>query len=175
MMNSYGVRPMLLLAVMLLTTVAKAEPSQCSICVVDLRAMIETSRVGEKLKKQITGERESFADSLKKEKLSIDRSMREIESQSVLLSPEALERKKKDLKERQQKLTDSWEESNSKLANSQKKALGSLKEKVDGVLLKWHKDEKVGVVLEKVPGFVIFASDSLDLTKELTEQIDGTR
>jgi Skp family chaperone for outer membrane proteins len=147
-----------------LVTAADSASESCSICVVDMRRLVQESPKGVAIKEQLKKEASRAQISLAGMKSKLDKLQKEVANQSALLSEAAKKKKSREIEDLQREFADSLRDAQENLAIKEREAMKDFLKVVDVALSKWAKTHPGAVVLEKDPSFVVYAVDSLDVT-----------
>jgi len=139
----------------------------CTICVVDMRRLVQESSKGMAIKEQLQKEASRAESSLAGMKSKLDKLQKEVASQSALLSASAQKKKAKEIEDLQREFADSLRDAQENLAIREREAMKDFIKVVDIALAKWAKTHPGAIVLEKDPSFVVYAKDSLDVTESV--------
>jgi len=136
----------------------------CSICVVDMRRLVQESSKGMAIKERLKKEASRAESSLAGMKSKLDKLQKEVANQSALLSASAQKKKVKEIEDLQREFADALRDAQENLAIKEREAMKDFIKVVDVALAKWAKSHPGAIVLEKDPSFVVYAKDSLDVT-----------
>lgn len=153
--------------------VALAEPTPtCHVCVLDVQKIIQSSKVGTAARNQFKVKLEKAQAEIQKRESDLAAMTKSLEKEVPLLSADALKKKKAALRERQRDLQEDMQEMQNSLAVSKNEALKNVLGAVQSTLTSWGEKGFEGLVLEKDPRFIVYASSSLDVSNLMKESMD---
>ena len=143
----------------------------CSVCLVDMRRLVEESAKGKAIKEKLKKEASRAESSLAGLKSKLDSLQKEVANQSALLSEAAQKKKRDQIDDLQREFADSLRDAQENIAIKEREGMKEFIKIVDIALVKWAKTHPGAVVLEKDPSFVVYAKDYLDVTDSIKELI----
>jgi Skp family chaperone for outer membrane proteins len=151
---------------------ADKSSESCSICVIDMRRLVQESSKGLAIKEHLKKEASRAESSLAGMKSKLDKLQKEVANQSALLSESAQKKKAREIEDLQREFADALRDAQENLAIKEREAMKDFIKVVDLALAKWAKTHPGSVVLEKDPSFVVYAKDSLDVTESIKALIE---
>jgi len=140
------------------------------IATINIQAILTESAAAKSAKSQIEGKRNEYQNELKKLSESIRKEEQGIKEQASLLSPEALEQKKKDFVAKANEAQKSQIDKTERLAAANNQALGTIQDSVNKIVQNIVKAKGVKVVIPT--NNLLYATPDLDITKEVLAQLD---
>lgn len=140
------------------------------IATINIQAILTDSAAAKSAKSQIEGKRTEYQNELKKLSESIRKEEQGIKEQASLLSPEALEQKKKDFVAKANEAQKSQIDKTERLAAANNQALGTIQDSVNKIVQNIVKSKGVKVVIPT--NNLLYATPDLDITKEVLAQLD---
>lgn len=153
--------------------VALAEPApSCHVCVLDVQKIIQSSKVGAAARDQFKVKLEKAQAEIRKRESELAAMTKSLEKEVPLLSADALKKKKVALRDKQRDLQEDMQEVQNSLAVTKNEALKNVLEQVQSTLSAWGENGFQGLVLEKDPRFIVYASSSLDVSNLMKDSMD---
>ncbi|MFC1533047.1 OmpH family outer membrane protein [Thermodesulfobacteriota bacterium] len=138
--------------------------------ILDLQRCAKESNEGKRVFQSLKKKHDSMQKKLDEEQNQLIQMQKDIEKQSLMLSLDAKEDKRKEFERRRRDLgylvQDLTEEMNKAEANARKKTLKDLEEIVEKIAQNGNYD----IILEKKGGGILFSSEILDITDEVIDK-----
>lgn len=145
------------------------------IAVVDLNKCIRESLKGKRLYRRLEDKRDVLQRKVNQKETELKKLQDELKKQAMLLSPEALRKKRRLFERKQQEyryfLEDAQDELRAEEARGIEKILGELR----GVIAKIAKKNGYTLVLEKSKGGVLYNRVGIDITAEVIKEFDNIK
>jgi len=162
---------LLIAALLLAATPALAQ----KIGFVDLQKALNMSTAGQKAKEEISTKFKSYQDDINKRQEELKKLKEDLEKQSILLSEEARAQKERDfqrkVKDFQRFAKDVEEELQQKDAYHTRQIL----EELEGIIKDIGKKGGYTMILERTESSVLYGDDSVDLTDQVIEVLNGKK
>jgi outer membrane protein len=141
---------------------------------IDMQVVVEKSKLGAKVQEKLRKEFEARTKPIEEEEHNLRQADASLAKEAALMSKDQLEKKEADLKKRfaawekvaaplQQELVKAKQE-------GQREVLVSAQKAADTVA----KQKKIGMVVERNQGGIVFLDKSLDITDEVIKQMDAS-
>jgi outer membrane protein len=171
-MRLFAKLTVLMVPVIVFMVAVGARADDTKIGIVDMKRVIELSDQGKKATKEITSRIESAKKDLQKRRAELDEMKQEIESKSMILTPEALAKKERTYQDKNleyQKRYDDYEHAlNEKSNELDQKMSVILKEVVEKI----GAEGGYSLILELTRSGVLYYSDDVDITDLVIEEMD---
>lgn len=159
-----------MLAAVALSPVAALAQTANQIATINIQAILSDSAAAKSAKSQIDAKRNEYQSELKKLSETIRKEEQGIREQASLLSPEALEQKKKDFVTKANDAQKSQIDKTERLAAANNQALGTIQDAVSKIVQNIVKAKGLKVVIPS--NNLLYATPDLDITKEVLTQLD---
>lgn len=141
---------------------------------IDMQVVVEKSKLGVRIQEKLRKEFEPKAKPIEEEEQALRQADASLAKEAALMSKDQLEKKEAELKKRfaawekvaaplQQELVKAKQE-------GQREVLASAQKAADTVA----KQKKLGMVVERSQGGIVFLDKSLDITDEVIKQMDAS-
>lgn len=145
------------------------------VVIVDLqRCMVESNegkRVTEALKKEITANQQRYIDAQNE----LAELQKEIEKQSLMLSTEAKASKQNEYKKKNRELGYLEEDLEEDMQTAQQNASQKILKEIYAIIESMGNQQAFDLVFEKSNAGIIFASDTVDITDQVIEELNKVK
>lgn len=167
-------RTLLPLALALLGLGLSAQASAAdAVGVVDMQRVLEESKLGQRLQKQLRDEFEPRTKDLAAEEREIAQMQQALNKDKPLMSKEQIAKREQEIKDRieayQKKALPIQQELMKAQQEKGREILGPAREVLNAVA----KNKKLGVVFERGAAGLLYVDEGLDLTAEVIKQLDA--
>lgn len=166
-------RLFLSLALSLAVVMPTYAASAVSIGYVDMQKVLEESKLGKRVQEQLRKEFEPRAKGLAEEEKQIRQAQQEFERDKPLMSKDQVGKKEKDLQSRidayQKKAMPIQQELMKAQQQKGREVIGPAREAVNTVA----KKNKLGMVVERNQGGLLYVDEGLDITADVIKQLDS--
>ncbi len=145
------------------------------IAVVDINRCIRESLRGKRLYRRLEDKRDVLQKKLEKKEEELKKLQEELKKQAMLLSPEALRKKRKLFERKQIEYRFMLEDAQDELKEEETKGIQKLLKDLEKVISEIAKKEGYTIVLEKSKGGVIYNRPAVDITKKVIERFDSMK
>jgi outer membrane protein len=144
------------------------------LAVVDVQKVLDTVEEGKKARDQFKREMEAKKNELDKKQAEVKKLGDAYEKQKMILSPSALEEKRKDLETKQMDLQKSAFSANTEMAKREQELSQDVLKKIKQTIEKVGRDGGYSVVWEKAEGGVMYFKPGFDVTDQVISMYDKT-
>ena len=138
----------------------------------DLQEVMVKSDAGKDIKTLLQQKKEYFTKEIKKREQALKKMRDEIEKKSMMLSETAREEKEKEYQRKLRDLKLYASDSESELKNIYREKIQKLIHDIVMVVKDYAKKNNFTFVIEKQEGGVVFASQSVDITKDILKEFN---
>jgi outer membrane protein len=150
----------------------KAIAKGTGVYVVDVKKVVAVTNIGLAARNKVESEVRKGESQLAKLKEDYQKLYNDVNSQSGIISEEALNEKRKELREKQGEVELSYRQLNEKVLSSNQETIEGVVKKINGVIDNLAKENSSPFILAKDPSLVVYAADRIDLTKEVVTQVN---
>jgi outer membrane protein len=167
-------RTLALLLGSLILAIPVARAAEAKLGIVNIQEILDTVDEGKKAKSQlekaVTDRKKSLDDQQKEYKRLED----SYEKQKLVLSPSALEEKRKELETKRGDLQRAAMTAQTDMQKKEMELTGELIKKIRQVVEKIGRDGSYSLILEKNEGGVVYNKEAFDLTKQVIDEYNKT-
>lgn len=146
--------------------------SGLKIVYVDLQKALEMTEEGQKMQKKFKSEVDAEQKNIDKRKIEFEKLKESIDKQRNTLNESALNEKEEELLVTERELKRSFQDSQEKLRRKNASLVSDLVQKMRSVVEEMGKKEGYSLILERSSQGLIYAEESLDITKDLVKKFD---
>ena len=142
---------------------------------IDSEVIFQKYQGSVELKKQLEEEMKEWEKILREKRAKIEEFQKEYESQKLMLSDEAKERKEQDLKSLQREYESTVQEifgQDGKARKREKELTQPLLEKIHRILDRLSEEEGFKIIFDMAEGGIVYGSPALDLTERILEELN---
>ena len=143
--------------------------------VVDMQKVISESIAGKAAKNDIEAELKKREGALSKTQNDLKAMKAELDSQSSVLSKEALKAKQEALILKDKEFQKTYQENREALAKKNNDSIGKIVTEIDAIVKKIAKDKEYRLVLEKDQRVVLYVADEYDITDAVLKQLNDKK
>jgi len=149
---------------------ARPAHAETKIAVVDVEAILSSSKAAKSIKKQVDEKRKIFLESVKEQEDKLRAEQKEIEKKRADMSKEDLTKTAQNFEKRRIKARNTLQKKKSALDKSYSKAMNKLTETITEACQKIADEQKIDLVITRQN--IIIGSKSLDITSDVMAQMD---
>jgi outer membrane protein len=158
---------------------AEADAAQTAppakIGVVDLQNFQKNSKVFQKTEAVIKKRFEDLQKSLDQERDSLAKFQEDLKKQSMMLSLDAQEDKRRELEKKQRQYKYHYDEANQEMKDTQNEALKKTMQELTKIVTKIGEKEGFSLILERRTMGLIYYNEAIDITDRVTEAYDKSK
>jgi outer membrane protein len=156
------------------TVVLAADTVQpASIIVIDMQLVQQNSLAGKDVLRQLNDVKTSIQDEMQKEQTQLRSEQDELQRQRAILTPEAFDQKRQAFEQKVMDFQRKVQEKNAQLEAAYQKAQGVMQRALVPILQKELKLKNATLLLDKSVILQLAPDRGLDVTTEVTEQLDS--
>ena len=144
-----------------------AEPLK--IGVLNLQQCLMESNEGKRIAKDLSKKLEAMQKKIDTAQTELVEMQKEMEKQSLMLSLDAKEDKQKEYDKKQRDVGYLMQDLNEEAKKAEAEAKGKFLKDLEGVLIAIAEKGKYDLILERISGGVLFASETSDITEQVIE------
>jgi len=160
-----------LMLIAFLNGVALSEQG-CKIGIIDMEAFQEKSVSFQKIKEKLRAKFQALQNKLDKEKEELMRLEDEFKKQSMMLSLDAKETKKKELEKKRRHYKYLYEEYSIEMKEAEREARRAVGKEIEKVVEEIGRKKGFTIILEKRTVGLIYYRDEIDITDEVIKAYD---
>ncbi len=145
------------------------------IAVVDLNRCIRESLKGKRLYRKLEDKRDILQKKLSQKEQELKKLQDELKTKGMMLSPEALRKKRKLLARKQQEYRFMLEDAQDELKDEETRGVQKLLAGISQVINRLAKKRGYILVLEKSRGGVLYNIPKIDITDEVIKEFDNLK
>lgn len=149
-----------------------AASSSSKIGYFDMQLVLSQSKSAKDAQDQLTNEKKKLEASLDEKVKAFKTAREEFEKKKSVMDEAAKNKKTKELQDMGQEGEKLYMEAQSKLKKMESELMGPVLEKIKDIVRKIGRDDKYDYIFEKALGGIVFASDSNDLTKRISQELE---
>ncbi len=138
-----------------------------AIRIIDMQRCLKESKQGQKIFEALKNKKETLQRKLDKKQKALLELRKELEKQSMMLSMDAQEDKKKDIERKARELEYFFKDLNEEMMRAQEKEKKKIFNELKDIIEKIGSEEKYALIMERRAGGVLYFDES----KEITEQV----
>ena len=155
-----------------LTTISQAAHAELKLAVVDVEHILSATKAAKSIKAQVKKKRDSFLDEVKSEEEKLRKEQKSIESKRSEMTQEQLVAKAQEFEKRRLEARSKIQERKATLDKAYGVAMNKLTQAIFEVCQKIADQKGIDLVITRQN--IIVGNMSLDITKEVVEQLDKT-
>ena len=140
--------------------------------VVDVQRVLDTVDEGRKAKADFQKEIDSKKTELARKQQEVKKAEESFEKQKLILSPSAVEDKRKDLENKRTELQKFMMNLQADMQKREMQLSGDILKKIRSVIEKVGRDGGYDIVWEKIEGGIVYAKPAFDLTDQVIVKYD---
>jgi len=140
--------------------------------VIDIQGVLDRSKPGIAAKASIEGQAKIRQDKIQQREQDFESKRAQLMKQAALLSEDALLQRSQELEKQQQEIAQMVQEEQQALNQLNMREIGRLVQEIDRIIREISQAEGIQVVLEKDPGYVIYANEKYDLTERVIARLN---
>lgn len=160
----------LILALTLIIGFSAHSYAETKIAVVDVDAILTTSKAAQSIKEQVNKKRKSFLAAVKKEEDKLRADQKAIEEKRSKMSKEELIKKAQGFEKQRIEARNTLKKKKATLDKSYSKAMGALTKAISIVCQELANERKIDLIITRQT--IIIGSNSLDITADVMELIN---
>jgi outer membrane protein len=145
------------------------------IAVVDLNKCIRESLKGKRLYRKLEDKRDVLQKKLSQKEAELKKLQDELKKKAMMLSPEALRKKRKLFERKQQEYRYFLEDAQDELREEEAKGIQKLLTELTKVISNIAKKRGYTLVLEKSKGGVLYNTPKIDITADVIKDFDNIK
>jgi outer membrane protein len=161
--------------VFLLQHNALAAGGAAKIGILNIQRCINESNEGKRISESLQKEIEAMQQRYDKAKKELEELQKEIEKQSLMLSLDARESKQNEYNKKSRELNYLNEDLSEEANKAQQNARLRVLEVLDVIIKNIAKQDSFNLIIESSSSGVLFASDALDITDQVIEELNKTK
>jgi outer membrane protein len=138
---------------------------------VDLQRSLNETGAGKRAKKKLEGDKARKQKELDKQQKDLQAFAAELEKQRVVLKPEVLRQRERELQEKYVALQEKYLQLQQDLAKQEALLVREIFSKAGPVIQEIAKRDGYSMIIEKNEGAVLWANDKLDITAEVNKKL----
>lgn len=138
-----------------------------AIGIIDMQRCLKESKQGQKIFEALKNKKETLQRKLDKKQKELLELRKELEKQSMMLSMDAQEDKKKGIERKARELEYFFKDLNEEMMRAQEKEKKKIFNELKDIIEKIGSEEKYALIMERRAGGVLYFDES----KEITEQV----
>ncbi|MGV8074665.1 MAG: OmpH family outer membrane protein [Syntrophobacteraceae bacterium] len=138
----------------------------------DMQAVLSQSKSAKDAQEQLTSEKKRLEAGLDDKVKAFKTAREEFEKKKSVMDDAAKNKKTKELQEMGQEGEKLYMEAQSKLKKLENDLMGPVLEKVKEIVRRIGREDKYDFIFEKSLGGIVFAGDSNDLTKRISQDLE---
>ena len=154
---------------------SEAHKTLDSIYVVDIQRVIDESIIGKAARNNVEADIKKSSLKLEQQKVELDKLRTEIDKQSALLSPDALEGKRDLLSKKEKEFSRAYQDQREEVSKKNGAEIGKVIEQIDKVVKELAGKNNYDFILERDSRFVVYADSKLDLTADVIKILDSEK
>jgi outer membrane protein len=143
--------------------------------VVDLQKFQKNSKVFQKTGAEIKKRIEDLQKSLNQERDSLAKLQEDFKKQSMMLSLDAQEDKRREFEKKQRQYKYHYDEANQEMKDMENEALKKIMEELGKIVAKIGEKEGFSLILERRTVGLIYCNEAIDITDRVTEAYDKSK
>jgi outer membrane protein len=143
--------------------------------VVDLQKFQKNSKVFQKTGAEIKKRFEDLQKSLDQERDSVTKLQEDFRKQSMMLSLDAQEDKRRELEKKQRQYKYHYDEANQEMKDIENEALKKIMQELEKIVAKIGEKEGFSLILERRTVGLIYYNEAIDITDRVTEAYDKSK
>ena len=142
--------------------------------VIDLQRCIRESKEGQKVSQILQKKKDDLQKKLDKKQREILELRKELDKQSMMLSMDAQEGKKRTIERRTRELEYLYKDLNEELVRLQEKEKQRIFKELEEIIKKIGSEENYTLIMAKRAGGVMYSTESIDITDQVIKAYDKT-
>jgi len=140
--------------------------------VIDIQGVLDRSKPGMAAKASIESQAKIRQEKIQQREQDFESKRAQLMKQAALLSEDALMQRSQELEKQQQEIAQMVQEEQQALNQLNMREIGRLVQEIDRIVREISQAENIQVVLEKDPGYVIYANEKYDLTERVISRLN---
>ncbi len=145
------------------------------IAIVDLNKCVRESLKGKRLYRRLEDKRDVLQKKINQKEAELKKLQDELQKQAMILSPDALRKKRKLFERKQQEYRYFLEDAQDELREEEARGIEKLLVGLKKVIANIAKKNGYTLVLEKSKGGVLYSKTSIDITSEVIKEFDNLK
>ncbi len=153
---------------------AKAQ-AEVKIGYVDMQKAIQTTKAGQKAKKDLEAEFEKRKKSLQSKETELKKMGEELEKKAMVLSEDVRMSKQKEFQEKMMEFQQTVQKNQKEIQDQERKLTEPILKKLQAVIEEMAKKDSYTVIMEKRENGVLWAQKELDITEQVVKAFESKK
>lgn len=142
---------------------------------VDMQKAIQTTKAGQKAKKDLETEFEKRKKNLQSKEAELKKMGEELEKKAMVLSDEVRTNKQKEFQAKMMEFQQTVQKNQKEIQDQERKLTEPILKKIQAVIEETAKKESYTVILEKRENGVLWAQKELDITEQIVKAFEAKK